>query len=306
MKFKPLLAATLEVSDFDKLKFPLLASPKLDGIRAIVVNGEIVSRNLKPIRNAHIQTLLGQQSLNGLDGELIVGDPTDKLCYRNTNSGVMSGDGTPDFKFHVFDIVDAMLGFDPPRGFQERFNRLCDWVDRHMPEYNHLVKVVHHELIESVADLEAYEQARLEEGYEGVMLRGVGGLYKMGRSTSKEGILFKLKRFTDSEATIVGFQERMRNENEATKDALGRTERSTHRENLVGRGDLGAIEVDYQGVKFTIGTGFDDALRAEIWGNQEKFLGKIVKFKHFTIGGYDVPRFPVFLGFRDADDMEAA
>ena len=54
--FKPMLAAT--VADRSKLRFPYLASPKLDGIRCLVLNGEVLSRSFKPIRNRFIQVQL--------------------------------------------------------------------------------------------------------------------------------------------------------------------------------------------------------------------------------------------------------
>lgn len=66
MTFKPMLAAT--VVDRTKLRFPFLASPKLDGIRCIVLDGQVLSRSLKPIRNKFIVKQL--QGLPNLDGEL--------------------------------------------------------------------------------------------------------------------------------------------------------------------------------------------------------------------------------------------
>jgi len=97
-QFKPMLAGT---ADLEKLRLPLLGSPKLDGIRAIVIDGVVVSRNLKPIPNRRIQAIFGKNFLNGLDGELIVGDPTAKDAFRQTSSGVMSIEGDPDAMFHV-------------------------------------------------------------------------------------------------------------------------------------------------------------------------------------------------------------
>lgn len=137
------------------------------------------------------------------------------------------------------------------------------------------------------------------------MLRRADAHYKFGRSTHKEFILMKLKRFMDTEYKVVGFQERMKNNNEATINELGYTERSTHKDNLVGRGDLGALvlELDEGGPTFTCGTGFDDATRVEIWNNRDKYIGKFAKVKSFLIGVKDLPRFPVFLGFRDNEDM---
>jgi len=101
--FKPLLAATVE--DVSKLSFPLLASPKLDGIRAIVLNGQLVSRSLKPIPNKKLQAIYGRKEYEGLDGELIMGRPSSGDVFSRTSSAVMSHDGPADVNFYVFDWV---------------------------------------------------------------------------------------------------------------------------------------------------------------------------------------------------------
>lgn len=48
-------------------------------------------------------TILGTPEFNGLDGELIVGNPTDNDVYRNTTSNIMREKGEPKFTFWVFD-----------------------------------------------------------------------------------------------------------------------------------------------------------------------------------------------------------
>lgn len=112
----------------------------------------------------------------------------------------------------------------------------------------------------------------------------------------------KLKRFVDAEAVIVGFEERRHNGNIATTNELGRTQRSSHAGNKIGRGDLGALIVTDGGVQFNIGTGFSDEERADIWNYKVAYLGSLVKYKHFPIGVKDLPRHPTFLGFRDRSD----
>lgn len=69
---KPMLSATLE--DPLRLTWPVLGSPKLDGLRCIIKDGMALSRNLKPFRNKFVQEQLSTLP-NGLDGELIVGSP---------------------------------------------------------------------------------------------------------------------------------------------------------------------------------------------------------------------------------------
>ena len=166
------------------------------------------------------------------------------------------------------------------------------------------VEPVPHWQVDDEAQLLEIEANLLARGAEGVMVRSIGGIYKFGRSTVKDGILGKLKRFADAEYKVVGFQERMHNGNEATTDALGRTERSSHKENKTGRGDLGALVLETpDGQSFNCGTGFDDATRSEIWGNRDKYIGQFAKIKSFLIGVKDLPRFPVFLGFRSSEDM---
>jgi DNA ligase 1 len=50
--FKPMLA--VDCGDVNALRFPLFASPKLDGVRAVVMNGGLMSRSLKPIPNVNV------------------------------------------------------------------------------------------------------------------------------------------------------------------------------------------------------------------------------------------------------------
>ena len=284
---KPLLAYTVE--DTSTLKYPLFASVKLDGIRCLVIDSVAYSRNMKPIKNEYVQKCIGKPEYNGLDGELIVGDIFAKDCYRQTNSGVMSKDGEPDFQYFVFDRWDMSDAW-----YKDRFESIAA-----LP----YVQVVEQKVIVSEAELLAFETELLEKGAEGVMVRSIDGIYKNGRSTAKDGILGKLKRFSDAEYRIVGFVERMHNANEATRNELGYIERSSHKDNLVGRGDLGALVLETaDGQQFNCGTGFDDALRAEIWANKDAYMGRMVKVKSFLIGVKDLPRFPVFLGFRDDSD----
>ena len=96
---KPMLAA----KTCTEYRFPLLGSPKLDGIRCLVVDGVVVGRSLKPIPNAYVQEQFGKPEFEGFDGELIVGSPVGDGCFQRTSSGVMSEDGTPDVSYHVFD-----------------------------------------------------------------------------------------------------------------------------------------------------------------------------------------------------------
>lgn len=286
---QPMLSATVE--DINDLKFPLYGSPKLDGVRALVIDGKLMSRNLKPIPNLHIQRSLPLVRMNGWDGELIVGKPEHKDCFRTTTSGVMSEDGEPKFTYYIFDNIIPSLPFNA---------RLKGMIANIKNLYDPRIKLVPQFKIEDAFALHQYEEVMLERGFEGVMLRAINGGYKYGRSTVREGHLMKLKKFADSEAKIIGFEERMHNTNEKTIDELGRAKRSSHKANKHGTDTLGALRVRdvSSGVEFDVGTGFDDSLRAEIWNNRKLYLKKTIKYKYFPTGSKDKPRFPVFIGFR--------
>jgi DNA ligase-1 len=293
---QPMLAGTLK--NLNALRYPILASPKLDGVRAIGTPQGLMSRSGKLIPNRHVQMLFGKSCEAGFDGELIVGEPTDPACYRTTMSGVMREDGEPPVTYYVFDTLAAgeRVTFKPRLDYAKRYGK-------NIP----CVRVLHHILIRAEEELLRYEEVCLGKGYEGVMIRDPAGPYKHGRSTEREGWLLKLKRFADSEARIVGAVELCHNMNPAKTNAMGHTERSSHKASKFGAGMLGALQVvDLQtGMDFDIGTGFGEALRKELWVQhaQGQLVDRIVSYKYFPTGSKDRPRFPVFKGFRDPRDL---
>jgi len=293
MTFKPLLAHTIE--DTSKVQYPVMVSVKLDGIRCLIIDGVAMTRSLKPIRNEYVQSVLGREEYNGLDGELIVGDIFAKDCYRVTNSGVMSKDGEPKFKYHVFDITH-----EPQTPFSGRHAMLLNRLSgsSHIAMVPHLVASNESELLEIEANV-------LEAGGEGVMVRSIDGKYKNGRSTMKEGILGKLKRMQSSEAEILEVIELQHNMNVAMTNALGYTERSTHKDNKVCGGVMGALSVKCieSGAVFQIGTGFTAEDRKFFWNNRGTVVGTLITYNHFPVGRKDLPRHPSYKGMRSSEDM---
>lgn len=290
---RPLLAAKTTDDDLRNLQWPMLLSPKIDGIRALVVDGKLVSRTLKPIRNIHTQELFGRPELEGLDGELVVGEPWDKDLMQKTSSGVMSVHGQPAVRFFVFDRWNSV------RPYHERYE-LLDWFHG-----DRTIKLSHN-LVTSYEHLIHLEHEWLALGYEGVMLRSLYGPYKQNRSTVRERILLKVKRFHDAEAIVLGSSPLLRNTNALVLDERGYSKRSSHRDNKVEDDLLGSLTVrDCEtGVTFEVGTGFTEAQRRSLWESPDSLIGRIVKYKCFNATGVkDKPRFPIFLGFRDPEDM---
>src|SRR5262245_797569 len=203
MKFKPMLAETVELAE---IRLPVFVSPKLDGVRAIVIDGKLMSRSLKPISNRALQGWVKSNAaaLEGMDGELIAGDPTDPQCFNKTTSEVASADGRLEtVAYYVFDLANLAQPFHVRYGrLQERVKGFAD------PR----LQLVPHVRCESLADLTAMEDIAVQAGYEGMMTRAPNGPYKHGRSTQSEQWLLKLKRFEDSEGVIVDVIEQMAND----------------------------------------------------------------------------------------------
>lgn len=288
MTFKPLLAYT--VKDVDALRFPVLVSPKLDGIRCVIHNDQAVSRTLKPIPNRFIQSELGFYP--PFDGELMVGDPLDPAAFNKSTSGIMSHNGEPDFTYWVFDYVEAAFWH---MSFETRLMMAKETI-KHWPR----AKLVPHTKVHNATELMRLEAHYVSLGYEGVMVRVPWGTYKFGRSTESQGLLGKVKRFEDTEGTIVGYEELMHNENEATINNLGYQERSTAQAGQVPGNTLGALIVSHPDWEdtFGIGTGFTADERFTLWQIRQSLVGHSVKFKHQPSGAKDKPRFPVYLGLR--------
>lgn len=299
---KPMLAVAAVL---DELRYPLYSTPKLDGIRCVTLPNAnplykclAVSRKWKPIKNEFTRDWLEEYLPAGLDGELVVMVDGKVGSFQACSSGVMKSHGQPDFRFMVFDHV----GDDLEEGYMSRINRL-----RFMRLPRGRVELVMPTKIANREELDAYEEAALAEGYEGVMVRSENSPYKCGRSTVREGWLLKIKRFEYGEARITGTYEGMTNQNEKLRDAFGHAKRSTAKAGKVGRGELGGFNVVdlATGAKFDVGYNSLKGLipSSQLWEERETLIGKLIRYKFQPTGVKDAPRFPGFAGFRDEDDM---
>jgi DNA ligase-1 len=291
---KPLLAGK---ADLEKITYPVLGSPKLDGIRCLGMEGGPVSRTLKPIPNRHIHATLADLRCVGLDGELMVqGD------FNSVQSAVMGREGEPDFVYHVFDCFLDGGGRDiSDLPFEDRLAI----VEARCARMGAPLRAVPHRNIPDEEALFAALDAYMEAGYEGLMLRDPGGRYKYGRSTAKEGILLKVKKFHDAEGELIEIIEKMHNANPAEKDELGHTKRSSAKANLVPAGTSGALVVRWNDLEFKVGfgPGLDDAVKLDWWRRRDQLVGRALKFAYQELSKDGVPRFGKALGFRHPDDM---
>ena len=230
---------------------------------------------------------------DGCDGEIMLKHGN----FSEISSGIGRHHGQPDFLFCAFDFV-----VDPTEPYFQRVKSL-----EGLPNADRMEKVLP-ALIHDHDDLSKYEQFCLSRGFEGIMVRDPMGPYKCGRSTEREGWLFKVKRFEDSEGVVLDTYEGLSNQNAPTLDAFGKTKRSVAGAGMVRRGELGGfiVRVLDTGVEFRlaynhVAGGLD---REIAWRHRTSLVGRIVKFSHQPSGAKDAPRFPQFIGWRAACDTE--
>ena len=320
---EPMLAGTFK--EGHELSFPLLATPKIDGFRCLIIQDEegtvsAATRSFKRIPNKFTRNWLEDNLPAGLDGELVTLDEEGNIEDFNViSSKLRNAEGEPDFRYLVFDV----FSIDLSTPYAERMNILRDM---RLP-LSRVRKLLPLE-VEDMESLNWNCKHWLEAGYEGGMIRNPYGRYKQGRSTLKEELLLKIKPFTDEEAYVVGVTEGMHNANKAKLDAFGRVKRSTFSEGMVPSGIVGALTLrrinlgkpsskEFAEVKVGVGKasfkndpryfGASYSTIAATEGDvrmedADKLLGKVVTFRHWSPpNSKHKPRFPQLVGWRDIE-----
>jgi DNA ligase-1 len=125
--------------------------------------------------------------------------------------------------------------------------------------------------------MRAYDKI-IELGYEGIIVRHNLAPYERKRST----LVMKFKPKKEDIYEILDFREEISIDG-IPKGTLGA---------LVCKGGEGDI--------FSVGTGFNSAMREMLWNTKDSLCGKSVRisYQHLT-SGRRVPRFPVFVSIED-------
>jgi DNA ligase 1 len=300
---------------YNRLTFPVIATPKLDGIRCSTLDlprppdqkSEAVCRSLKNVPNDYVRHQITKHCPPGLDGEIMTYyedllTPEQMRPFNSIQSDVMTIKGQPIFKYHVFDLMNPT----PDNGYRDftQYRTRLEQLKALMPQLPSFVVYVQETKINTLDELLKYEAETVAAGYEGICFRIPSSPYKWGRSTLREGWLVKMKRFVTSEAEIIGMDEEMANNNPMSQNELGYAERSSHKANLSGKGRMGALVCRNAAGVFRIGTGFTADQRYNMWLCKETIVGcKIATYKHQPHGAKELPRIPVFKGFRNPIDL---
>ena len=296
--FKPQLAPNEKV-DLSTLSYPLLASTKLDGIRCILKEGEILSRSLKQIQcqqlRERLEPLRQFSELNQVifDGEIYSPKLTFQQITHFTMTRDLGDEELPEhLRFYCFDMLD---GFDRP------FELRNDVMEGTIGLYNHIAYPVEQREVNSAKEVETYFEEVLSQGYEGLILRDPKSLYKFGRGTVKEGIIFKVKPFVTFDAKITGVEQSTEVNEDAEKktNELGRSVTSKKKDDRHLIEKASAFWVDYEGKPLKVVLAMTDPEKMGVWLNRASLIGKTIEYKGMLVGSKDVPRHPVMIRYRE-------
>lgn len=333
-RFKPMLA--IDATDhINNIKYPKLASYKLDGIRCIFhpVLG-MVSRSLKFIQNKQLKEKferivnLSKSTETIYDGELY----SHELTFQEITRAVMTQDfwdsktkkklmnelGFDDedndinsakyikyvnrlidnIKFHMFEYLDLFYKNDPT--FSDRYDTMND-ENNYLGDYVVIVKQVE---VNSSYEIEELFIKVLKEGYEGLILRSPESYYKHGRSTLKEEGMLKIKPFNSFDTKIIGIEQSTKVDPNAEKSVneLGHSVTSRKKDDRILIPKASAFFVKYKKNTLKVSIAMTDEEKMEVWENQSKYIGRMIEYKGMLIGAKDVPRHPVFIRFREDRD----
>jgi DNA ligase 1 len=196
-----MLAAKYDVKKHNK--FPYWSQPKLDGIRCLVSDDGMQSRNGKPLLSSpHIrdvlQLIFDEFPFVTLDGELY--NHSMKDSFEDIVSLARKTKPTPEdieesarlIEYHVYDVI---LPDQPEATYAERLMFIEQNIKGKFP----MVEVVPTVAVNNTEEVEQKLGEYLEAGYEGQMLRDRLAPYEHKRSKS----LIKHKTFEDDEFEIV-------------------------------------------------------------------------------------------------------
>ena len=274
--------------ELDKLpKGMKFVTEKYDGVRCFtqIRDGKIImkSRQNKIFEGlVEIVSDIADLGLDNvcLDGELLAIDSPYETVYKDTMKIVSTKDEEKHgVKYMLFDII-PLSEFDNKEGKMKYSDRRA-WLNTIKESRFINVAPILYKGTDIDEVLKVLDECR-GNGAEGCMIN-TDKPYEFKRSK----VLQKLKVMSTCDLRVIGFEE-----------GDGKL-----------KGTLGKIICNYKGFDLGVGSGFSEAMRDEVWNNQDKYLGKISEIQYFEEtnndeGGLSL-RFPVFKQWRFDKEEES-
>ena len=276
MNIKPMLAAKLDEKREKKLVFPVTVQPKLNGVRCLAYNlpdgtVRLMSRGGKDYTLPHISDeLKGKIPDNvALDGEIYAHGYSLQVLRTFMDT---PQEGTKELQLHCYDVTSLPANGCP---WPQRHNQLVHFFKKHDLKHSVLLKSPE---VKAVKDIKKKHDEFVQDGYEGLILRGHDNEYKLGgRSTS----LLKLKSFEDAEYEVTSFA--------VAKDGVPTFRCITPEGNEFDVRPKGSMEE-----------------RKALLKIAKKKIGKLLTVRYQELSDDLIPIFPVGIAFRGDEDLSIA
>lgn len=248
-----------------KVSYPCDMQPKLDGVRCTYRDGKIWSYGMKEYQLPHVVKAL--QSLKipkgvVLDGEL--------YCHGLPLQQIISLAKRPrkeseQLQYHIFDAI--LVGEDLT--WDDRLSLLQSIFASGVPSGLADVPVVQ---VDNEEQLEQVWLGWATDGYEGAIVRNLGGVYRWNYRSSD---LLKVKRFQDSEFLCSGIRE----------DKNGRA----------------VFTCESVGGKFSCSIKGTHEEQVAFVRDKNQWIGEMLKVKYLYLSDSGIPILPRGLAFRPED-----
>lgn len=257
------------------IKYPCYVQPKLNGVRCLakkIDENTIVFTSRKGKKYTtldHLVPALLENMVVGeiLDGEIYIHGKTFQHIVRLVKK---LRPESATLQYHVYDMADQLMKFETRLLHLEHmlFDKCVG------------IKVVKTFIALNEEEVYKYHDQFVREGYEGVIIRNVYGLYKFDNRSAD---LQKYKEFVDEEFQIIGG----RKSDGGLHDGCVIFKCVT---NEVGVGKEHIFEVYPKGT-------LED--RRNMFDNLDKYIGKMLTVRYQELSEDGIPIFPIGIVVRD-------
>lgn len=279
LPIKPLL---LHVYRKDKMRYPCIMQPKLNGIRALYYNGKFYTRKGIAWYDRVVKHIVEKMATNEsdrfiFDGEFYVHgwnlQRISKAISINLNEPTAE---TPLVQFHCYDVFDQK---NPFHDFSQRhYAGVSALVSERIVPTITIVEGIH---ITNENELEPAHRNILKAGYEGSVLRLLPCTYSQKPDgENRSWSILKYKPWLYMLVRVLGIKEG------AKTDLYSKYVGST--------GSLICNTPD--GVSFNVGSGLTDIERKFYWEHSEEIVDKMITIRYECLSETGVPLKPTYRG----------
>jgi len=279
--YLPMLAHSYDKRGKD-MKFPCIGQRKFDGVRCLAFvlgNNNVVLMSRKGKIFPHLEHLFEpilqlKKLCSGqiiFDGELYSDDLTFQRTVGLVKKETLAEEDTNDMRKICYRLYDSIFPDNPKVPFITRYQHLRGLLESVNCKS---IKLTENVLIKNEDDIKKYHDFFVSEGYEGLILRNMDGVYSVNKR-SKD--LQKYKNFKDDEFEIVGFTE---GEGRAKGTVIWKCKTKS-------------------GKEFSVRPRGTEGERKDWFENGNQYIGKMMTVRYFELTDDGIPRFPVGLIVRD-------